>query len=51
MEIVPVSDCDEVLKRALVNELTPIEWTESDEDVQTTRTPAGEGEQPGVLTH
>jgi len=51
MEIVPVSDCDEVLKRALVNELTPIEWTESDDDVQTTRTPQSEEELPGVLTH
>src|SRR3546814_2311065 len=31
MEIVPVSDCDEVLARALVSKLTPIEWTESDD--------------------
>src|SRR3546814_10970690 len=51
LEIVPVSDCDEVLARALVKELTPIEWTESEDDVQTTRTPQGDGEQPGVLTH
>ena len=32
MDIVPVSNCDEVLARALVNELTPIEWNESDEE-------------------
>jgi ATP-dependent Lon protease len=51
MEIVPVADCDEVLARALVNELVPIEWNESDEDVQTTRAPQGDGDQPGVLTH
>ncbi len=51
MEIVPVSDCDEVLKRALVNELTPIEWNESDEEVQTTRAPQGEDAPSGVLTH
>ena len=51
MEIVPVSNCDEVLARALVNELTPIEWNESDEDVQTTRAPQGGDAPPGVLTH
>ncbi|WP_193370537.1 endopeptidase La [Pelagibius marinus] len=51
MDIVPVSNCDEVLARALVNELTPIEWNESDEDVQTTRAPQGEDAPPGVLTH
>ncbi|MEO3430027.1 endopeptidase La [Pelagibius sp. CAU 1746] len=51
MEIVPVSDCDEVLKRALVNELTPIEWNESDEDVQATRAPQGGDAPSGVLTH
>jgi len=51
MEIVPVSDCDEVLARALVKELTPIEWNESEEDVQATPSPKGDGEQPGVLTH
>jgi ATP-dependent Lon protease len=51
MEIVPVSDCDEVLARALVKELTPIEWNESDEDVPATRTPKGDDEHSGVLTH
>jgi len=51
MDIVPVSNCDEVLARALVNELTPIEWNESDEDVQTTRAPQGEDAPSGVLTH
>ena len=51
MEIVPVSDCDEVLARALVNELTPIEWNESDEEPQTTRAQQGDDEHPGVLTH
>ncbi|WP_340119146.1 endopeptidase La [Pelagibius sp. 7325] len=51
MEIVPVSDCDEVLARALVRELTPIEWTESDDDVQTTRAPSGGDAPSGVLTH
>jgi ATP-dependent Lon protease len=51
MEIVPVSDCDEVLARALVKELIPIEWNESDDDVQATRTPKGDDEHSGVLTH
>src|SRR3546814_9430641 len=51
LEIVPVSDCDEVLARALVKELTPIEWTESEDDVQTTRTPQGDGEQPRSEEH
>jgi ATP-dependent Lon protease len=51
MDIIPVSDCDEVLARALVRELTPIEWNESDEDVQATRTPKSGDEHPGVLTH
>ena len=51
MEIVPVSDCDEVLARALVKELTPIEWTESDDEVQTTRAPSGGDAPSGVLTH
>ena len=51
MEIVPVSDCDEVLARALVKELTPIEWNESEEELKATRTPKGDDEHPGVLTH
>ncbi|MGD1880166.1 MAG: endopeptidase La [Kiloniellaceae bacterium] len=51
MDIVPVSDCDEVLARALVNELIPIEWNESDDDVQATRTPKGDDAPSGVLTH
>jgi len=51
MEIVPVASVDEVLARALVKELTPIEWNESDEDVRATRTPGGDDEHSGVLTH
>jgi ATP-dependent Lon protease len=51
MQIIPVSDCDEVLARALVRELTPIEWNESDDDVQATPAPKGDKEHPGVLTH
>jgi ATP-dependent Lon protease len=51
MEIVPVSDCDEVLARALVKELVPIEWNESDGEMQATPAPKGDDEHPGVLTH
>jgi ATP-dependent Lon protease len=51
MEIIPVSSADEVLAHALVKELTAIEWNESDDDAQTTRTPKGGDEHPGVLTH
>ena len=51
MQIIPVSDCDEVLARALVRELTPIEWNESDDDAPATRAPKGDEEHPGVLTH
>ncbi len=51
MKIIPVATVDEVLAHALVNELTPIEWNESDEDVKTTRAPKGDDEHPGVLTH
>jgi ATP-dependent Lon protease len=31
LEIIPVASVDEVLKRALTKELTPIEWSEEDE--------------------
>jgi ATP-dependent Lon protease len=46
LEILPVSSVDEVLRHALVRELTPIEWTEPPPP------PAAEpsGDEP-VLTH
>ena len=31
LTIIPVSDIEEVLSRALINPLTPIEWSEADE--------------------
>jgi ATP-dependent Lon protease len=31
LEIVPVAHVDQVLERALVEELQPIEWTEADD--------------------
>ena len=32
LKIVPVSDINEVLARALIKPLTPIEWSEEDEE-------------------
>ncbi|HIP77249.1 MAG TPA: endopeptidase La, partial [Kiloniellaceae bacterium] len=51
MEIIPTSTVDEVLERALVEKLTPIEWNESDEEVGATRAREGEGGRSGVVTH
>ncbi len=52
LEIVPVSTVDEVLKRALIAELTPIEW---DEDEALKRAPvaaqADEDDVGGLVTH
>src|SRR3546814_19695724 len=47
LEIVPVSACDEVLARALVKELTPIAWNESEDDAKQTQKTQGEGGEPG----
>ena len=32
MQIIPVSDINEVLARALIRPLAPIEWSEQDEE-------------------
>ena len=37
LEIIPVSTVDEVLKHALTRPLTPIEWTEEDEQAENRR--------------
>jgi ATP-dependent Lon protease len=50
LEIVPAATVDEVLKRALVAPLTPIEWIEPADPV----TPVGEkpsDEDVGIVTH
>jgi ATP-dependent Lon protease len=44
LEIIPVSTVDEVLKNALAHPLTPIDWTEEDEQAEDRRaagTPEG----------
>jgi ATP-dependent Lon protease len=49
LEIVPVSTVDEVLARALVGPLTPIEWNEEDEPVAKSIPPVDDAE--AVITH
>jgi ATP-dependent Lon protease len=49
LEIVPVSTVDEVLARALVGPLTPIEWNEEDEPAAKSVPPVDDVE--AVITH
>ena len=49
LEIVPVDHVDEVLARALTQTMTPIEWTEADEQAtEPVVHPAVSGEGPAV---
>jgi ATP-dependent Lon protease len=50
LQIIPVQAVDEVLKNALVNPLTPIEWVEPPE-VDHTVKKDGEDEVGGIVTH
>ena len=49
LEIIPCSNIDEVLKVALSQPLTPIEWDES--KVEPVSPPAGEEDRGGLTTH
>ncbi|ANP44449.1 endopeptidase La [Candidatus Viadribacter manganicus] len=51
LEIVPVATVDDVLKRALVRPLTPIEWSEEDELAENRRAEGGDGGQEGARPH
>ena len=52
LAIIPVATVDEVLKNALVNELTPIEWDErADLQAASGGKPTEEDDIGGVLTH
>jgi len=51
LEIVPVATVDEVLQRALVRPLTPIEWSEEDELAETRRAEGGGSGQEGARPH
>jgi ATP-dependent Lon protease len=50
LEIIPVSHVDQVLARALISPLTPIEWTEADE-LAAALPPSIGGEKPAAVTH
>ncbi len=50
LEIVPVGTVDQVLARALVRPLTPIEWTEADETV-IAAVKVEDSDQDPVITH
>jgi len=51
LRIVPVSTVDDVLKHALTNPLTPIEWNEDDEAATIAAASGDDEEVSGVLTH
>jgi ATP-dependent Lon protease len=50
LEIIPVSHVDQVLARALISPLTPVEWTEADE-LAAALPPAIGGESGASVTH
>jgi ATP-dependent Lon protease len=50
LQIIPISNADEVLAHALTGPLTPIEWNEDDE-VRPVPPLAGDGEVDPVMTH
>jgi ATP-dependent Lon protease len=51
MEIIPVRHVDEVLAKALVEPLKPIEWTEADELASQTTAPAMAAKAPSPTAH
>jgi ATP-dependent Lon protease len=51
LEIIPVSSLDEVLEKALVSAVTPIEWDPESEDVNPVSSEDGEGEVGIITTH
>ena len=51
LEIIPVSSLDEVLEKALVSAVTPIEWDPESEDVNPVSGEDGEGEVGIITTH
>ncbi|QLH41020.1 MAG: endopeptidase La [Defluviicoccus sp.] len=51
LNIVPVATVDEVLKNALVSDLTPIEWDENSDLQATVASAADEDDVGGVITH
>ena len=52
LEIIPVSNVDEVLERALASPMTPIEWTEADQAEATAlATRSGDDVRSGLVKH
>ncbi len=52
LEIIPVSNVDEVLERALASPMTPIEWTEADQAEATAlATRSGDDAGSGLVKH
>jgi ATP-dependent Lon protease len=50
LKIIPVSNCNEVLRHALVNELKAIDWVEEDEPAKS-QTPATVGQSKTLIAH
>ncbi len=50
LNIIPSNSVDEVLRHALVGEMTPIEWVEPS-DVEAARSVQDKDEHGGVITH
>jgi ATP-dependent Lon protease len=50
LEIIPCASVDDVLRHALVKEMTPIEWVEA-ADVDAARSPQEKTGRAGVITH
>ncbi len=51
LEIIPTTSIDEVLEHALVEELKPIDWIESEEEVEPVPAASEKGEHGGLVTH
>ena len=51
LEIIPVSHMDEVLKWALTGPLTPIEWTEEEDDARVAAASVEPPESEGLVAH
>jgi ATP-dependent Lon protease len=51
LDIIPVSSLDEVLEKALVSAVTPIEWDPESEDVNPVPGDEKKGDVGNVTTH
>ncbi|MDD9929542.1 MAG: endopeptidase La, partial [Rhodospirillaceae bacterium] len=51
LEIIPVREVDQVLKEALVESLSPIEWNPEEDGVDVAVAQQADGDHSGVTTH